>query len=91
MAGKIQRMTPNGPFEMISDEDLMNSNFERISKIMPNPENLLTDEGDRDTPVSGDDPNLDNSSNERKLIMQLLSENTQLKQIIAQKDKQIKV
>jgi len=87
MVGKIQRMTPNGPFEMISDEDLMNSNFERISKIMPNPENLLTDEGDRDTPKSGEYPNLENSVNERKLIMQLINENTYLKQVIAQKDK----
>jgi len=72
---------------MISDEDLMNSNFERISKIMPNPENLLTDEGDRDTPKSGEYPNLENSVNERKLILQLINENSYLKQVIAQKDK----
>lgn len=83
MAMKIQRLTPSGPFEMISDEDLMNSNFGRISKILPGPEHLLTDENDRDTPVSDQYPNLDSSSNERKLIMQLLSENSQLKQIIA--------
>lgn len=68
-------MTQNGPFEMISDEDLMNSNFGRISKIFPGPENLLTDENERDTPVSDQYPNLDSASNERKLIMQLINEN----------------
>ena len=29
---------PNKPFEMASDEDLLNSNFDRISKILPNHE-----------------------------------------------------
>jgi hypothetical protein len=38
----------NGPFDMLSDDDLLNSNsnFDRISKILPAKEFLLTEENE---------------------------------------------
>ena len=48
MKNKQNTHVPNAPFDMISDEDLLNSNsnFDRISKILPAQENLLTDENE---------------------------------------------
>jgi hypothetical protein len=78
------------PVDLISEEDLLaNSNFDRISKILPRVDTLNTEENDQDVQdlSQGLFPNA--SSNDRRLVANLLAENAQLKQLLAETEREM--
>lgn len=78
------------PFEMVSDEDLLGSNFDRISKIVPNQD--ILNEFNVDDSISpqrrGTDPNYTSNEPNNKII-DLLKEISTLQQVIKIKDNTI--
>ena len=78
------------PFEMVSDEDLLGSNFDRISKIVPNQD--ILNEFNVDDSISpqrrGTDPNYTSNEPNNKII-ELLKEISTLQQVIKIKDNTI--
>lgn len=73
------------PVEISDEELLTNSNFERISKIMPAIDTLNTEENENQDSGQG----LHMSSNDRRLLAHLLAENAQLKQLLAETEREM--
>ena len=85
---KIKIDGHGGPFDMISDEDLLGSNFDKISKIFPNQDNLI--ENICDESISPIRRGTAQSKDEKMSKIQLLvNEINQLKQVIMIKDNTI--
>ena len=68
------------PFDVASDEDLLASNFDRISKILPNHDQLPDFNGSGSDSASR---KINDSINDHKTIVQrLINENAELRKLV---------